>query len=440
MEVGFNYPWIANRDGYSFGPRSNLDVSKGAEPNAYFEITLPGNLATLKKMRVTVVRMFILCNGFNYGLTPSAPSATNGWRWSFLPPEFFDDPRPTPDPDGKVRKFADHYSQMLKCFKDAGLKIIPSLISYEALLNPSATPNPISGQLGAGRGDIVDHPLARQNFIKYMVQGFIDLSTPYKDQILAIEVINEPIWNMRTFKPDRKPGHVITEQAMSDFLIECCTKIEDANFDSTVGHRFYEDCKKYPTGTLAQFHYYPEDLSSGLVGHAVAGATEKLLSDSFGIIDLGKKESVPLAEKATHYVAQHIYNPDPDILPEASTALAEVRLAQKKIRPNWTKDVKNIFVGEFGSSLRDGDPLTEKGQGASWPELHGSDQSVDLIIDSRLRWLQRKSYPLAMVWPNAKSNDSDELVMRRVSSGNVLGKMSADRLYSLCRFTGGSFR
>ncbi|MFT3768261.1 MAG: hypothetical protein QM820_22655 [Minicystis sp.] len=84
--------------------------------------------------------------------------------------------------------------------------------------------------------------------------------------------MNEPSWTTRSFaKPiasDKSNPRVdsifkyapefaiLTDAELEDFLGEALGRIEARGFASTVGHRTYDDMKKYKSGKKKQFHFY----------------------------------------------------------------------------------------------------------------------------------------------------------------------------------------
>ncbi len=346
LQVGFNYPQYANYYGRWIGPCPGIDP-KGSQLNPIWSSSLPVNLARLARMKVRVVRMFIMGNCLNYGQAPLfqtydpsftlvTPMQTLG-VWHFNPPEYLDDPAYTHDADGKTRKFSDHYTRLLQCFKDAGLKLIPSVVDFQAFIDPFPGEFHPGWNLARGRADIVENADARSKFFTHILKKFIELSIPYKDQILAIEVINEPQWNIRSVKPpDVNPqfgNRIISEPIMIEFLAQACDLIEQAGLDSTVGHRFYQDCLQLPTGTLAQFHYYPPpNYLENLSGITI----EPLL-----IRPLVTTQPAVIAQRSV----ASVFNPDPLVIPDHDSALREIQAAQLKVRPGWRYKVKEVFVG-----------------------------------------------------------------------------------------------
>ncbi len=405
LQVGFNYPTFSNKDGFNFGPFPHVDPKDLGEGNPLFAATLPKNLQDLKKMRVNVVRWFIMGNCFNYGPAPqltvippqAIPPRLGKEIWHFDQPDFLDDPKYRGDPDGKKRIFADHFSACLLEFQKAGLKVIPSIIDFHAFLDPFPDQrSPTLPNRARGRGDIIEDPIKRQKFFDFVLKKFLDLARPFKESVYAFEIVNEPTWNVRSLKPapPKIGNRNIPEPVMREFLDQACTIIEDAGFPSTVGHRFFDDCLKLPTGTKAQYHYYPFTATVFLIPFVPTILT---------------------------------VNDDPDKIPVHSDALTQIRDAQRKVRPNFAAkglDVEEVFVGEFGCRLP-GEFSADHGR--LWPELNKADNSVFEIVHERLEHLNRLGYKLAVVWPDLDLTDD-----------TIEKKMSRQKINSLLRFTRGS--
>jgi hypothetical protein len=409
MRVGFNYPQFANRDGHQFGPFPQVDPKDTSQQNPLWIKTLPVNLQVLKKMNVSVVRWFILGNCFNYGPPPQKvvirTPGNVSVQWRFDQPDFLDDPNYRGDPDGKVRKFVDHIPLMLAEFAKPGvdIQVIPCLIDFHALLDPLlAERSPNVAHRARGRGDIVTDPVKRSRFFERVLKPLLNLSLPFKSHIYAWEVINEPIWNVNLLKPVNPVlnNRVIPEGDMISFLEQACTIIEDAGFPSTVGHRFFEDCLKFPTGTIAQYHYYPRTATVPLPG---AG---------------------PLLGGPSILTTTLTFNDDPSPIPEYADALQKIRNAQRKVRPTMAargKNVDDVFVGEFGATL-------DGAHGDFWPELRPKDKTADEIVFQRLGLLSKKGYKLAAVWPDLPAGDD-----------TIDKKLDPTKIQSLVRFSGGKF-
>jgi len=313
MDVGINYPWFFNLYGWDFGP-DPTGVKRPTRPN--WEQSLRANLDILVGMKVKVVRSFILGNGFSYGaarqvkgLHGSMPDALYG-VYTFDPPQVLDP------------LFSTYFKIYLDVFREKRLQTIPSLIDF-GFFAPSDGP-------WGNRYEIAFQSKKRDMFLDTVLEEFLKISSPYREQIYAWEVMNEPVWNT---KPH---GSVVpkslTEEVMTEFLRAALDRIERAKFPSTVGHRFYSDFKRFPntTGTKRQFHYYAKP-------------------------------------------------DDPQKIPPFSET--------------------NAFIGEFNGS-NDGDGAFFD-QSWSWPEL-GEEYRYDAETRTfrRLKLLEDKGYPLALVWPD----------------------------------------
>jgi hypothetical protein len=308
--VGFNYPWAWNKFGLYFGG----DPPGSSAMDDWLRY-LRVNLHYLKTaLNVLHIRIFLLCNAANYG------SVSGGWFPRFSLPS-----RLSP-------KFTDHLRRMLDTFASERMLAIPSLLSYEAFW---AKGRPGGGQ---GRADVANDPAVRERFYEQVLEAFLAASIPYKPSIFAWEVINEPMWDTSPLHASFRAGRPVlapdvSETAMRTFLNGALVRIHAAGFGSTVGHRYFDDIARYPTGTRRQFHYYPRGL-----GKLVLPST------------------------------------DPNPLPTFAEAQA--------------------FVGEFSCQL----PGEQTG---AWPELNLADTiDVPTAVHERLRLLNAKGYPLALVWPD----------------------------------------
>ncbi|MFT3768262.1 MAG: hypothetical protein QM820_22660 [Minicystis sp.] len=183
MKVGLNHSWAFNQYGSSFGPHDNWI-------ERWFD-QLPENLRIAKRRwGIEHVRMFILCNGYNYGeavdsswggpivMNPGSEApvirARNAWRF---------------DPPPKLhQKFLDDFARVLQAFKATGCKLIPSLLDFGAFA-PT--------QYG-GKRDIVADPVKRKVFLDTVLEKFLDVSMSFKDQNLRLggderAVLDHPI-------------------------------------------------------------------------------------------------------------------------------------------------------------------------------------------------------------------------------------------------------
>jgi hypothetical protein len=298
MQVGFNYPVSYNRFGSEIGPDLWVDDAEWNRRNALeaagqvSSIPLPplfgnidANLAQLKKLGISVVRWFLLGNGNNYGpaptpylrvppnVPPSMQMASRYRDYNFTPPARLD------------TRFRRDFTELLTRFKKAGLQIIPSLISFEfsSAQRFSAGPRPNTG--ASGRADVIGDAPKRKIFFDTMLAELLAASAPFKDQIYAWEVANEPVWMFLDVGPNSYPRSwvprypEVTPNDVADFLADGISRINAAGFPSTVGHRYFGDLARLPTGTLPQFHYYAD---TSLVRRALGGVSI-YLSDPAGI-------------------------------------------------------------------------------------------------------------------------------------------------------------
>jgi hypothetical protein len=203
MKVGFNYAWSHDRYGSQIGPNpwvSNDEWTvqgKLAAAGEVSRIPLPplfdhidANLWYLKAIGVSVVRWFLLGNGFNYGPPSKDSQRFLGHRKMRVPM-----PARAFDPPSQLdRRFTRDFVELLLRFKGAGLQIIPSLVDFcfGSFLNFT-----VDGHRGIGAGgkaDVITDPLKRKVFLDTMLVGLLEVSAKYREQIYAWEVMNEPVW------------------------------------------------------------------------------------------------------------------------------------------------------------------------------------------------------------------------------------------------------
>lgn len=302
MLLGFNYPHSYNRYGADIGPNPHCPLKQwqtekqltetgqiAKVPPAPLFDHLRRNLDNLKKMKIEVVRFFLIANAFNWeGTGPyprqTPPSPLPHHDWAFTPSLRLD-PR-----------FTLHFEQLLKAFKEAGLQIIPSFIDF--YFTGKSRSRDDKGLAPSGRADCIKDDAKRQMFLSTVLSPLVKVAAKYKEQIYAFEVINEPYWcyspigplsnvpaeEMKAAQkanPDSFVGFArrpeVTEDEMNRFIGEAIEVIDGAGLPSTVGHRFYQDLTtreslswesispprsiKYYLGTKPQFHYYTKFLA-----------------------------------------------------------------------------------------------------------------------------------------------------------------------------------
>lgn len=396
MRVGMNYAWPYNLYGATFGPNPHVPLKRwrderalsdrgqlGAIPAPLLD-QLRRNLDNLRKMKLEVVRLFLLSNCFNYEghgpyrrQTPPGPLPYHDWEFS---PPLRADPR-----------FAYHLERMLSVFREAGLQVIPSFVDF-AMVGRSRGRDE-KGLAPGGRADLVNDASKRQQFLSTMLNPLLSASNKYREQIYAWEVINEPYWCYSPIGPlsnadadaiktapdsfvglARKPE--VTFEQMNAFIGEAIELIHSKGFPSTVGHRFFRDLTDrkdlewngitppasflYYAGSRPQFHYYTKPAYSFGDPYQIKG--EGLFNGS-------------------------------------------------KLPPG-----PKPFLGEFDSDLNV--------FGKPWPELQGSDSTLN-----RLKLLAAEGCELALIWPDHGTADKD-------AKPDPL-KLAAATRKALVQFTGG---
>jgi hypothetical protein len=263
VDLGFNYPFPWNAYGRYFG--------RGAPPGQEPELgrwleELEKNLELLReRLGMRVVRLFLLCNGWNYGHLDGD---------EFVPPTLL---HPA---------FAEDLARLLAVFRAQRMLLVPSLFDFKAFGRRFE-------RNGAGERHAILHDDAMQRLVlRQTLSAFLDVSQDYREVFLAWEVMNEPIWNVTRFAPKSAAGGKTTSaSSMASFLAQAVAIIEQAGFPSTVGHRFARDLSKYPTGTVRQFHFYPTGIFRRAVVDRVLPpfATTQAILGEFGVQPPGEQ-------------------------------------------------------------------------------------------------------------------------------------------------------
>jgi hypothetical protein len=269
MDLGFNYPFPWNAYGRYFG--------RGAPPGSEPELgrwleELDKNLAVLRdRLGVRVVRLFLLCNGWNYGSVHAG---------RFVPP------------DQLHPAFGSDLTALLTVFRAHRMKVIPSLFDFKAF-GRAWRDN------GCGdRYDILRDLAIQRTVLEQTLGVFLSASSPYKDVIFAWEVMNEPAWNVRWLVPRSSAGGpTALARELAQFLERAVDLIDSYGFPSTVGHRFVSDLERFPTGTIRQFHFYPTGaFARALVDRTLpAFAATRAILGEFGVQPAGE-QGVPWPE------------------------------------------------------------------------------------------------------------------------------------------------
>jgi hypothetical protein len=362
MRIGFNYPWGFDEYGFNFGPVFAPPPPDGLPT---WKNSVPFRLEQMKRLGVSIIRWFILMNGLNYGRITTddrgqiqtiqaprervpverfTPTLAGGIRFGGSGWEF-------DLPDKLDPLVVQHFTLMLRNIRDARIQVIPSLVDFPFFamppdrrdaVDPVRNVRPRNPNSGGGRTDVMVIPSKRKQFFDTVLEPLLDASIPFKDQIFAWEVMNEPSWMINAFTlVDNDPR--MNRDALVAFLREGLSRIEarpEFAEKSTVGHRFHSDLdsealiRGLPTGKLPQFHYYGKFF-------------------------------------------------DPDVVPpqKGKTFIGEIAVG-----------ANTLFAPRFRAN-----------QAAPWPELQGADATDSVFV--RLKLLAKLGYKEVFLWPDEKDSD-----------------------------------
>jgi hypothetical protein len=342
VQLGFNYAWGFSRYGLYFGPHVPNPIlplpaptvptdeadwpavagpvlrnAEGKEEDRATERwvgAFEGHMRWLKtKLKITVVRAFLLCNAINWGDVDASGR--------FRPPSYLH------------LRFRYHFRKMLQACANAGVQLIPCLVDF-GIGNPDA---PLERRL-----PIVTDDAIRTTFFDQVLEPLLDDAARFASTICAFEVMNEPSWLTGRFWPDfaftkpttwRPITAPVTDDQLIKFLADGVARIDRRNlFPSTVGHRLFSEMTKYPRGTKPQFHYYPRSTNhdpSELPDPKTTGLPVEPFLGEFGAtpfhgggwneckgLDVGgtaqRVEQRLIAINAKHYGLALLWGDDPD--------------------------------------------------------------------------------------------------------------------------------
>jgi hypothetical protein len=331
VRVGYNYPWAWEKYGLYFGG----GAPPGSDPvlDAWVD-TLKINLPILRNdLGITLVRIFLMCNLANVG--GSVTQSGDDW---------FTDLPLSLDP-----KFTDHLTKMLQAFKDNEMQVIPSFVDFGAMLRlKKLTVNGI-GSGCTNRYQLMTDRTKGDNFLDRVLDPLLFAAQPFKDQVFAWELMNEPSWCTSTSLKSDYDQVALRPADVRSFLVRAVRKVDslvgadgEPVFKSTVGHRYASDMSLYPTGAIRQFHYYP----------TVGGS----FTSDFGLGD----GDLPSFQESG-----------------------------------------GAILGEFAA----GGPSDWKH--TEWPEIPGFVQraGADIRMLTRLQLLESKGYGVALIWPDRHAPD-----------------------------------
>ena len=261
MHVGLNYPWFDYGWDFGLGPPS----WRGSRTTPRWYDEIDGHLRHFQALGITVVRWFILADGFTYGVKGDAPVPdpvpARGWR--FTPPPL-------------TAEFLQHFDELHKRFAAAGadgrpsIQLLPVLIDFhfcEPGTRPVERPNPSHpvvpiedpDWVKQGRADAITDPAKRGAFLRNVLDPLLRVSRRHTDVIYAWELINEPDWVTTTWHPDPSARTPVPESAMRSFIEEGKRMIRDAGYKPTIGFGSITTLQRSGiTAEVNQFHHYPD--------------------------------------------------------------------------------------------------------------------------------------------------------------------------------------
>jgi hypothetical protein len=260
MLVGINYPWIDY--GWDFGDPPSAWVAAEDRPGWREKKNkqIEEDFGLFAEQGISAVRWFLMGDGLNYGMAEFAPRETaKGWRF---------DPLPAGDPF--YSRLADDFEFVLQICRSNSLKLFPSLIDFSWCRQ--GTPIADSpGIIKGGRCDVVRDPEKRRAFFDRILDPLLGLSMRYRDSIYAWELINEPEWVVRNFRPWWRQGRdcKVSRKEMREFITEGLHRVNaweldtgGSAFRSSIGFGHWESLDAWDAEnlgiTLRQFHYYAQ--------------------------------------------------------------------------------------------------------------------------------------------------------------------------------------
>jgi len=291
VRVGINYPWL--HCGWDFG---SVPPGYGARVAA---AELRADLTRLARAGVTIVRWFVLADGFTYGVDEHAPQrAPSGFRFAAeaeLEPAFFAD-----------------FVALLGLCAELGLQLLPVLIDHQfafpgldrhsvdaaTLLRWDHAPTTDrrslrlqrareraarlpAGYVKGGRGDVIADARARQRFLDNVLSPLVSASRRHAQAVYAWELINEPEWIMR--RTPFAPRFHLPVASVCNFMQAGLSAIRDHGFMATVGFARAKTLRalheRLPALSLDQIHYYPRGLFARLADARSESARPSVLGE-----------------------------------------------------------------------------------------------------------------------------------------------------------------
>jgi hypothetical protein len=240
--LGINLPWV--KCGHDFGPRPPAWGGESATPRDWTQVE--EELRRYAGAGMTLTRFWVLAGGVNYpvgeGAERYATVATRrrsgrlrSHRALALLPETTRPSLPA--------SFVDDFAALLRTCARAGVRAVPSLVSFELFQPLVSLPKRMSKR---GRGDLVfgsEHGRDVAPFLDAVLGPLLDAAQAERGGVYAFEVINEPGWAVRggPLQIDRpaygllpSPKLVSAEQ-MGALIAEGVERIVARDLTATVG-------------------------------------------------------------------------------------------------------------------------------------------------------------------------------------------------------------
>jgi hypothetical protein len=386
MELGFNYPWPANRY-ITIGPNT---APRNAPQPWTRDGRMAANLRRLKDAGISVVRIWLMGDGNNYdGEVEFGFSKDRGLFWDSRPP-------------GRVHPaFVTDFTTLLDIFADAKMRIIPVLVDFAFFDDPNPaglgggvrTPHPgvVKTDLDYSRGkrSIAENPAHLKTFVEGTLNPLLDVAAARKDVIYAFDVFNEPYWCVGRITGSLF-GRRMDTNVVAGFLKACVGAVRAHGLPATIGHRYYGDI----TGTFKdvpadrpQFHYYDKRPYDDLPNLTVPPVAQQIKEAGGRKPFLGEFGSVTELEIERLRADPRAGQPD------------------ERARRDFLAQVGKLEV----SARR-------------WNRLGGTDALPEKILPERLRLLAHYGYELAMIWPGLMETPDDDLTLGPRQLASITGR------------------
>lgn len=376
VTLGINYPQYENWLGLYFGPNHRINPTQvppnvNDAANNQWRLDFEDLLQHYKRLGVSIVRVFLLGNAWNYGHGHDAT---------------FESPDPAKDPkfwSDSTAAYEQHMRWMLEAAVNAKVKLIPSLISFVAFFR--------GGSGNGGRGAIITRPRDRSLFFE-LFRVLLAASTSYREAIFAWEMVNEPVWVTQTFLSQTASSlpwpfpslwngtPTIPHQDMVKFLQDGVSEIASYGFDYTNGHNFER------TYSILGIDYSDDTTFPVPASTSTSSGTR-------------------------YYLPQYHYYPD-GVTRQSLRSYADTL----------------AFIGELSSRP----PVAGSVDPERWPwgELAGADgPSGREAVFRRLCWAEHSGYPLAFLWPDDEHHAGTSTILSAHAEAGVTDYLSLPNPY-----------